>query len=80
MLRVTDKPWASRGQVWTLYTPFLAGQTAAHFSPRSPRKQRKEAKNLEENFAQVMSTPQPHSMNKCKTNHDNPRKPERSAG
>ena len=63
-------------RVWTMYTPPLAGQTAASLSPGS-KKQRIEAKNLEENSAQVMSSPQPQDMNRYKTNHAHQNKPER---
>ena len=69
----------TRTRVWTLYTPPLAGQTATNLSP-GPRKQRIEAKKSRRNFPQVMSSPQPHGMNRYKANHAHQNKPERRPG
>ena len=63
-------------RVWTLYTPPLAGQTATSFSPR-PQEAANRGQESGRNFPQVMSSPQPHGMNRYKTNHAHQSKPER---
>lgn len=58
----------TRTRVWAMYTPPLAGQKAANLSPRpigSTESGRKSSKHL----LQVMTTPQPHGMNRYRTNN-----------
>lgn len=58
----------TRTVMWTLYTPPLAGQTAASFSPR-PQETANRGQESGKDSAQVMSSPQLQRMNRYKANH-----------
>ena len=62
--------------VWTLYTPPLAGQTAASLSPRL-QEAAKSGQKPGRSFPQVMSSPQPQRMNRYKANHAHSNKRDR---
>ena len=62
-----------------IYARSVAGHlgTDADATATAPE-QRIEAKEFGRNSVQVMSSPQPHGMNRCRTDHGQPSKPERS--
>jgi hypothetical protein len=55
-------------RAWTMSTPPLAGQKPAHPSPGS-QEGVIEDKKISQKLPQVMSSPQPHGMNRYTTNH-----------